>query len=93
MNHAFTPPVTAEGHPDICIAIAREEAEALRAWADMPSVVTLLAADVATGALLLENVEPRAGVSRRTPLGSWCGGLFRGAVGRHRDGSPGERNG
>ncbi|MFF3127536.1 aminoglycoside phosphotransferase family protein [Streptomyces sp. NPDC057908] len=38
--------------------IAREEAEALRAWADMPSVVTLLAADLAAGALLLENVEP-----------------------------------
>ncbi|GHH88786.1 aminoglycoside O-phosphotransferase [Streptomyces sulfonofaciens] len=38
--------------------IAREEAEALRAWADAPSVVTLLAADLAAGALLLENVEP-----------------------------------
>ncbi|MEU3948756.1 aminoglycoside phosphotransferase family protein [Streptomyces sp. NPDC029526] len=38
--------------------IAREEAEALRAWADTPSVVTLLAADLAAGALLLENVEP-----------------------------------
>lgn len=38
--------------------IAREEAEALRAWADVPSVVTLLAADLAAGALLLENVEP-----------------------------------
>ncbi|MFE7524579.1 aminoglycoside phosphotransferase family protein [Kitasatospora sp. NPDC057542] len=38
--------------------IACEEAEALRAWADMPSVVTLLAADLAAGALLLENVEP-----------------------------------
>ncbi|MFJ7497366.1 aminoglycoside phosphotransferase family protein [Streptomyces sp. NPDC097727] len=38
--------------------IAREEAEALRAWADMPSVVTLLAADLGAGALLLENVEP-----------------------------------
>jgi streptomycin 6-kinase len=38
--------------------IAREEAEALRAWADTPSVVTLLAVDLATGALLLENVEP-----------------------------------
>ncbi|MFE7299456.1 aminoglycoside phosphotransferase family protein [Streptomyces sp. NPDC057579] len=38
--------------------IAREEAEALRALADMPSVVTLLAADPAAGALLLENVEP-----------------------------------
>ncbi|MFE6620462.1 hypothetical protein [Streptomyces sp. NPDC057740] len=38
--------------------IAREEAEALRAWADIPSVVTLLAADLAAGALLLEHVEP-----------------------------------
>ncbi|MFJ1647213.1 aminoglycoside phosphotransferase family protein [Streptomyces sp. NPDC088258] len=38
--------------------IAREEAEALRAWAGTPSVVTLLAADLAAGALLLENVEP-----------------------------------
>ncbi|WP_406146378.1 aminoglycoside phosphotransferase family protein [Streptomyces sp. NBC_01012] len=39
-------------------SIAREEAEALRAWADTPSVVNLLAADLAAGALLLENVEP-----------------------------------
>jgi streptomycin 6-kinase len=38
--------------------IAREEAEALRAWADVPSVVTLLAADLTAGAVLLENVEP-----------------------------------
>ncbi|MEU3690348.1 aminoglycoside phosphotransferase family protein [Streptomyces narbonensis] len=38
--------------------IAREEAEALRAWADLPSVVTLLATDLAAGALLLEDVEP-----------------------------------
>ncbi|WGD41694.1 aminoglycoside phosphotransferase family protein [Streptomyces cathayae] len=39
-------------------APAREEAEALRAWAGTPSVVTLLAEDVAAGALLLEHVEP-----------------------------------
>ncbi|MGJ3560380.1 hypothetical protein ACR6C2_25115 [Streptomyces sp. INA 01156] len=39
-------------------ALAREEAEALRAWAGTPSVVTLLAEDVAAGALLLEHVEP-----------------------------------
>jgi streptomycin 6-kinase len=39
-------------------SIAREEAEALRAWAGTPSVVTLLAEDLAAGALLLENVEP-----------------------------------
>ncbi|MFI0240588.1 aminoglycoside phosphotransferase family protein [Streptomyces sp. NPDC016845] len=38
--------------------IAREEAEALRAWEATPSVVTLLAEDLAAGALLLENVEP-----------------------------------
>ncbi|MFJ8363486.1 aminoglycoside phosphotransferase family protein [Streptomyces sp. NPDC093984] len=38
--------------------IAREEAEALRAWAETPSVVTLVADDLAAGALLLENVEP-----------------------------------
>lgn len=39
-------------------SIAREEAEALRAWADTPSVVTLLEADPAAGALLLEDVRP-----------------------------------
>ncbi|MEV0689734.1 aminoglycoside phosphotransferase family protein [Streptomyces sp. NPDC050388] len=43
-------------------ALAREEAEALRAWAGTPSVVTLLAEDVAAGALLLEDVEPGAPV-------------------------------
>ncbi|MER6026054.1 aminoglycoside phosphotransferase family protein [Streptomyces sp. NPDC001851] len=47
-------------------AIAREEAEALRAWADTPSVVTLLAEDVAAGALLLENVEPGVPVRQLT---------------------------
>ncbi|MGY3203088.1 aminoglycoside phosphotransferase family protein [Streptomyces sp. TE5632] len=46
-------------------ALAREEAEALRAWTGMPSVVTLLAEDVAAGALLLEHVEP--GVPVRQP--------------------------
>ncbi|WP_233520700.1 MULTISPECIES: aminoglycoside phosphotransferase family protein [Streptomyces] len=45
--------------------IAREEAEALRAWAQTPSVVTLLAQDLAAGALLLEDVEPGVQVSRR----------------------------
>ncbi|MEV4335662.1 aminoglycoside phosphotransferase family protein [Streptomyces sp. NPDC049590] len=39
-------------------AIAREEAEALRAWAGRPSVVGLLAEDPGLGALLLEDVEP-----------------------------------
>ncbi|MEU2441043.1 aminoglycoside phosphotransferase family protein [Streptomyces rubradiris] len=38
--------------------IAGEEAEALRAWAGTPSVVTLLAQDLALGALLLQGVEP-----------------------------------
>lgn len=37
--------------------IAQEEAEALRAWAKTPSVVTLLAQDLAAGALLLEDVQ------------------------------------
>ncbi|MFF7145845.1 aminoglycoside phosphotransferase family protein [Streptomyces nodosus] len=45
--------------------IAREEAEALRAWAKTPSVVTLLAQDLAAGALLLEDVEPGVQVSQR----------------------------
>ncbi|MFG2193668.1 aminoglycoside phosphotransferase family protein [Streptomyces sp. NPDC048639] len=51
-------------------AIAREEAEALRAWAATPSVVTLLDDDLAMGALLLESVEPGAPVTqpaRRLP--------------------------
>ncbi len=39
-------------------AIAREEAEALRAWAAVPSVVPLLAADLPAGALLLADVSP-----------------------------------
>ncbi|MEV0263822.1 aminoglycoside phosphotransferase family protein [Streptomyces sp. NPDC050617] len=42
--------------PDLEIAAA--EAEALRAWAATPSVVGLLAADLAVGALLLEDVRP-----------------------------------
>ncbi|MFD5006690.1 aminoglycoside phosphotransferase family protein [Streptomyces mutabilis] len=45
--------------------IAREEAEALQAWAKTPSVVTPLAQDLAAGALLLEDVEPGVQVSRR----------------------------
>ncbi|MDX3073421.1 aminoglycoside phosphotransferase family protein [Streptomyces sp. NPDC088354] len=39
-------------------AIAREEAEALRAWEGTPSVVPLLARDLTAGALLLGDVEP-----------------------------------
>ncbi|MGW3209958.1 aminoglycoside phosphotransferase family protein [Streptomyces sp. NPDC001135] len=48
-------------------AIAREEAEALRAWAHTPSVVTLLAEDLAAGALLLEDVEPGVPVRQLAP--------------------------
>ncbi|RAJ47086.1 streptomycin 6-kinase [Kitasatospora sp. SolWspMP-SS2h] len=39
-------------------SIAGEEAEALRAWAGRASVVALLAADTAAGALLLADVRP-----------------------------------
>ncbi|GGQ35388.1 aminoglycoside phosphotransferase family protein [Streptosporangium pseudovulgare] len=45
--------------------IARQEAEALRAWDTTPSVVTLLAHDPAAGALLLEDVEPGVPVRQR----------------------------
>ncbi|MGW0486082.1 aminoglycoside phosphotransferase family protein [Nonomuraea sp. NPDC003214] len=45
--------------------IAREEAEALRAWEKTPSVVTLLAQDLAAGALLLEDVKPGVPVGQR----------------------------
>ncbi|MFE5375324.1 aminoglycoside phosphotransferase family protein [Streptomyces mirabilis] len=38
--------------------IVTEEAEALRAWAGTPSVVTMLAQELGEGALLLESVEP-----------------------------------
>jgi len=38
--------------------IAALEAEALRAWADVPSVVDLLAQDLTVGALLLADVTP-----------------------------------
>ncbi|MFB7617473.1 aminoglycoside phosphotransferase family protein [Kitasatospora sp. NPDC056181] len=38
--------------------VARQEAVALRAWAGLPSVVRLLAEDVAAGALLLDDVSP-----------------------------------
>ena len=42
--------------PDL--AIAREEAVALRAWAGTPHAVTLLDADLDVGALLLERLRP-----------------------------------
>lgn len=44
-------------------AIANEEAIALRAWAATPHAVDLLDADVGTGALLLEGIEPGTKVS------------------------------
>ncbi|MEW1863820.1 aminoglycoside phosphotransferase family protein [Streptomyces sp. NPDC088194] len=45
-------------------AIAREEAAALRAWAGRPSVVPLLAEELAVGALLLGDVRPGVQVKR-----------------------------
>ena len=47
--------------PDL--TIANEEAIALRAWAATPHAVDLLDADLETGALLLENIEPGTKVS------------------------------
>jgi streptomycin 6-kinase len=44
-------------------AIANEEAIALRAWAATPHAVDLLEADLETGALLLEHIEPGTKVS------------------------------
>ncbi len=46
-------------------AIAREEAEALRHWAAVPSVVALLAADLPAGALLLADVRPGTTLRQR----------------------------
>lgn len=45
--------------------IAAEEAEALRAWAGTASAVGLLTQDLATGALLLENVRPGVPMKQR----------------------------
>ncbi|MDQ2811447.1 MAG: aminoglycoside phosphotransferase family protein [Actinomycetota bacterium] len=47
--------------PDL--AIATEEAIALRAWAATPHAVDLLDADLDAGALLLENIEPGTKIS------------------------------
>jgi streptomycin 6-kinase len=47
--------------PDL--AIANEEAIALRAWIATPHAVDLLRADLEAGALLLENIEPGTKVS------------------------------
>jgi streptomycin 6-kinase len=49
--------------PDL--TIANEEAIALRAWAATPHAVDLLDADLETGALLLENIEPGTKASDR----------------------------
>ncbi|MFD7730307.1 aminoglycoside phosphotransferase family protein [Kitasatospora phosalacinea] len=46
-------------------SIAREEAEALRHWAAVPSVVALLAADLPAGALLLADVRPGTTLRQR----------------------------
>ncbi|MGW4509172.1 aminoglycoside phosphotransferase family protein [Streptomyces sp. NPDC004436] len=50
--------------PDV--TIAREEAEALGAWAETSSVVSLLAENTEAGALLLENVDPGLQVKNLT---------------------------
>jgi len=52
--------------PDL--TIANEEAIALRAWAATPHAVDLLDADLETGALLLENIEPGTKVSDQPDL-------------------------
>ncbi|MGW0451209.1 aminoglycoside phosphotransferase family protein [Streptosporangium sandarakinum] len=57
--------------------IARQEAEALRAWEATPSVVTLLAHDPAAGALLLQDVEPGAPVGQRAWNASEVAALLR----------------
>ena len=49
-------------------AIANEEAIALRAWAATPYAVDLLDADLETGALLLENIEPGTKASDQPEL-------------------------
>ncbi|MFF4341777.1 aminoglycoside phosphotransferase family protein [Kitasatospora sp. NPDC001540] len=73
-------------------AIAREEAEALRGWASVPSVVPLLAADLPAGALLLADVLPGTPVRQlgwrlpelasllrdlRTPVAPTAGSVLR----------------
>jgi len=49
-------------------AIANEEAMALRAWTATPHVVDLLDADLETGALLLEKIEPGTKASDQPEL-------------------------
>lgn len=52
--------------PDL--AIANEEATALRAWTATPHAVDLLDADLEAGALLLENIEPGTKASDQPEL-------------------------
>lgn len=70
--------------PDL--AIANEEAIALRAWAATPHAVDLLDADLETGALLLENIEPGTKVSDQPepPLVSEVAELLTGLRGAAR---------
>jgi streptomycin 6-kinase len=56
--------------PDL--AIANEEAIALRAWAATPHVVDLLEAELEAGALLLERIEPGTKVSDESELPPAC---------------------
>ena len=49
-------------------AIANEEAIALRAWAATPHAVDIVDADLETGALLLENIEPGTKASDQPEL-------------------------
>ncbi|MFJ5280934.1 aminoglycoside phosphotransferase family protein [Streptomyces parvulus] len=70
--------------------IAREEAEALRAWAKTPSAVTLLEQDLTAGALLLEDVEPGGQVSGRAWSLAEVAALLRDL--RHPAPAPGEHS-
>ncbi|MDF3301449.1 aminoglycoside phosphotransferase family protein [Streptomyces tropicalis] len=59
-------------------AIAREEAEALRAWTATPAVVGLLESDLSAGALLLEDVQPGVPAGRLARGLPEVAGLLRG---------------
>ncbi|MER8185113.1 aminoglycoside phosphotransferase family protein [Kitasatospora sp. NPDC094015] len=58
--------------------IARQEAAALRCWAALPSVVTLLADDPDAGALLLAEVEPGTLLHGAGPRPAEVGALLAG---------------
>jgi len=62
--------------PDL--SIANEEALALRAWTVTPHAVDLLDADLETGALLLEKIEPGTKLSDRGEPGAWGQDAARG---------------